>query len=106
MEGTRVVPVFTADVALIWTSTAIEDYAQDTVRLLDIVIVDAEDDLHESNHSDDLDEREDEFGFTITLNAKQVDTDNGNQKYGHENRMIVFALRIPIVDRDRCSDDF
>lgn len=37
--------------------------------------------LHVSDHGNNLDDREHKFGFTITFDAKHVDTDDQNEKY-------------------------
>jgi hypothetical protein len=41
-------------------------------------------DLHEANDSNNLDDGEDELGFTIALDAKHVDKNNDEEKDANE----------------------
>ncbi len=59
---------------------------------------------HETNDGDDLDNREDKFGFTITLYAKEVDCDDAKQEDRHPKS--AGDGRIPVVDRDGSRDNF
>src|SRR4051794_903794 len=66
VKGTGVAPVLSTNVSALGSTTACQD--------------DAEDD--ETYHCDDLDDREHEFGFTITLDTEQVDGDNDEEEDG------------------------
>jgi len=61
---------------------------------------------HVPNTSNDLDDREEKFSFTIAFNTKQVDADNRAEEDGNKYCMVIFALLIPKVDGDRCCNNF
>lgn len=60
--------------------------------------------LHESNNSDNLDEREDEFSFTVALDTEQVDGDD--EKPEERNPDGAVDGRLPVVDGDGSGDNF
>lgn len=105
VKGARVVPVFAADVATLGSATAVQDNSEDAagwisctaqafIRLC----------LHERDHRNDLDDREHKLCFTVALDTEQVDTDYDGQEYSDPSG--VGDRGVPIVNRDRGSDDF
>src|SRR3954447_5633587 len=59
---------------------------------------------HESNDSDNLDDREDEFSLSVALDAEEIDRYNQDQKYGDPGGIV--HTRRPEIHRDGSSDDF
>lgn len=81
VEGSRVVPVFEADVPSIGTSTDVDDDAQDD----------------ETDDCGNLDDGEYELGFTIALDTEQIDTHDQGQEDGHPG-IVVHLSMIPEAD--------
>ena len=61
---------------------------------------------HISDDSNNLDNREEKFCFSIPFNTKQVNCDNNDEKNGHKYGMIILAVVGPKVDGNGCCDDF
>jgi hypothetical protein len=54
--------------------------------------------LHVPNHSNNLNDCEHKFGFTVTFHTKQVDTGDENEEYCDEYGVRVVSLLIPEID--------
>ncbi|KFY98023.1 hypothetical protein V500_01819 [Pseudogymnoascus sp. VKM F-4518 (FW-2643)] len=72
VEGTRLDPKFSADVAAVRVAGTVDDNAEDD----------------EADHRDDFDEGEKELGFAIALNAEEVYGDNENEEDGDEDGAV------------------
>ncbi|KFZ20242.1 hypothetical protein V501_00254, partial [Pseudogymnoascus sp. VKM F-4519 (FW-2642)] len=88
VEGTRLDPKISADVAAVGVAGAVYD--------------DAEDD--EADHRDDFDEGENELGFAIAFDAEEVYGDNENEEDGDEDGAV--ERFIPEIDSYAGGDDF
>lgn len=71
------------------STTAVQDDAQDDV----------------AHNGNDLDDGEEELGFTVALDSEQIDGDDQDQEDGDPG-IVVDAAIAPVLDGDGGSDDF
>lgn len=71
------------------STTAVQDDAQDDV----------------AHNGNDLDDGEEELGFTVALDSEQIDGDDQDQEDGDPG-VVVDAAIAPVLDSDGGSDDF
>lgn len=71
------------------STTAVQDDAQDDV----------------AHNGNDLDDGEEELGFTVALDSEQIDGDDQDQEDGDPG-VVVDAAIAPVLDGDGGSDDF
>lgn len=71
------------------STTAVQDDAQDDV----------------AHNGNDLDDGEEELGFTVALDSEQIDGDDQDQEDGDPG-IVVDAAIAPVLDGDSSSDDF
>lgn len=107
MECTRMMPILSTNIAAAWATTTVENNTEDAYYGLAELARRWRGGgghyLHEPNHSNDLDGRKDEFGFTVALDTKQVDYDNHSPKDG--NPSSIGDIGAPIVDDHRSGDN-
>lgn len=71
------------------STTAVQDDAQDDV----------------AHNGNDLDDGEEELGFTVALDSEQIDGDDQDQEDGDPG-VVIDAAIAPVLDGDSGSDDF
>jgi hypothetical protein len=83
-------PEGAADVTPVWTSTAVENYTQ----------------YDESDHSNDFDDGEYEFSFSIASYTKEINGNDYDKEYCDPSGGIRALSSGPESKRDRSSDNF
>ena len=101
IEGAGIVPHSTANITLIWTSTAVENYSEDAIDVNSWPLNRNKGCLHVPDDCNYFDYGEHELRLTIAFNSKQVYSDYNHQEYRNKYSMVIIVIAIPVVNGNR-----
>ena len=114
VECAWVAPVLPTNITTLRTTTAVQNDSEDArgggggglviVTNIEEPPIRVRMHIHEANDGNDLDEREDKLGFTISLHAEHVDGDDHHPKDSDPGG--IRHARVPVIDGDRGGDNF